>query len=607
MIDRSKTRSVASHLIVPSALLIVGWAASFNQYVLYLATLASISYVLTAGFNISFGYAGMFNLAYITIFGLSAFFSVFIEVQDGISFWISLVLTTFFATAVSVVVTAPTARLEGIFLAILTLAFSLAVAEVILKWQSFTGGAVGIYIIPRPTLFGNPIPSGSLSYYLLCAIGVVLAFEVSLRTDRSALGRRYRALQSNPRTLLSVGGSIPRVRLIACVTSGALAGIAGTLFAHFQPAISLETFGLDRLIALLLAISLGGPGSLLGPFLGVIALVVMDELTLATGHAHSLIYGVGIIALCILGEGGIAGAIARVSSLAKRPADDTPASGFAEAAEGSLRTEQLALWRHEVRDPDAPGREFSTHNVTIRFGGLKAVDKVSTVVRPGEILGLIGPNGAGKTTLLNAMTGNIRLTEGKVVFGHTELDGMSFHEIVRLGIARTFQSPQLIPEISIIDNVKLGFELDRRTTIVDDILDTPRAQGNDAEAERRAMSLLDRFGIAHRAHALAGSQPYAVLRLVEIARNLMLSPRFLLLDEPGAGLSVAEQGELSKLLRSLASSGLGIVIVDHSLGLIRSTCDRLMVLDYGTTIAEGDPEEVFTSKHVVAAYLGGAA
>jgi ABC-type branched-subunit amino acid transport system ATPase component/ABC-type branched-subunit amino acid transport system permease subunit len=606
MIDQPSTRSFVKHLIVPAALLIVGWAASFNQYVLYLATLASISYILTAGFNISFGYAGMFNLAYITIFGLSAFFSVFLEVQYGLTFWTSLVLTISFATVVSVIVTAPTARLEGIFLAILTLAFSLAVAEVTLKWQSFTGGAVGIYIIPRPTLFGEPILNGSLSYYLLCAVGVVLAFEVSLRTDRSALGRRYRALQSNPRTLLSVGASIPRVRLIACVTSGALAGIAGALFAHFQPAISLETFGLDRLIALLLAISLGGPGSLLGPFLGVIALVVMDELTLATGHAHSLIYGVGIIALCILGEGGIAGAIDRIGSFVKRPADGRPSSGLAVAA-ASNQPEPVAMWRDKSHDYDAPSHEFSTHNVTVRFGGLKAVDNVSTAVRPGEILGLIGPNGAGKTTLLNAMTGNIRVIEGKVALGDTELDGKSFPEIVRLGVARTFQSPQLVPDISIIDNVKLGFELDRRTTMADDILDTARAQGNDAEAERRAMSLLERFGIAHRAHALASSQPYAVLRLVEIARNLMLSPRFLLLDEPGAGLSVEEQAELSRLLRSLASSGLGILIVDHSLGLIRSTCDRLMVLDYGTTIAEGNPDEVFASKDVVAAYLGGTA
>lgn len=232
--------------------------------------------------------------------------------------------------------------------------------------------------------------------------------------------------------------------------------------------------------------------------------------------------------------------------------------------------------------------------VVKRFAALRAVDGVSLTLNRGEILGLIGPNGSGKTTLINVLTGMLHITEGEVWLNGTNISGWAPHRIARIGLARTFQVVKLFHEFSVLENVEVAALSAHRI---------PRR-----EATTRAWAALERVGIAHLAAWPAGALPQGEERRVEIARALATAPEFLLLDEPGAGLTEPEVERLLATLSTIRSElGCGILIVDHDMRLIMRLCDRLHVLNYGRTIAEGTPEEVRRESAVIEAYLGASA
>ncbi|MET8205914.1 branched-chain amino acid ABC transporter ATP-binding protein/permease [Streptomyces sp. NPDC005373] len=606
---RALTSIWAKHVAGPLALVIVGLIASGNDYYVHLASAGVIAYILTAAFNIIYGYAGIFNLSIVITYGVGAFTSVYLEVQFGMPFWPALVISVAVTTALSVLVAVPTRGLNELFLAIQTLAFALALAEVMVNWHNFSGGTIGISAIPLPTLFGHQLVGGLLSYYWLAAFFAWLTYELVLRIHLSAMRRKLTALRQGPRVLAAVGVSPDSTRLVAFALSGALAGLAGVLFAHFQLVIDLETFSFTRLVALLLAAILGGSGYFLGPVFGVVAIVVMDELSLATSQAQDLIYGVGILVLVILTRGGIAGGLDNLMKwivLRRRP-DVAVATGELEPEDpgGGADAAAKTATRHLADSVKAVHRDLrvEVRDVSVAFGGTTAVNDVSFSFATGEVIGLIGPNGAGKTTLLNAITGDVR-AKGSIRLDGDEILGAPPQNLVRSGIGRTFQSPKVIPELTLLENVMLAGDGIGKVGWLRQSLLSPVARRQALAGRDRAMTLLTDLALADRAHSLAGDQPYGVLRLVEIARNLMLDPAFLLLDEPGAGLTEFEREEIAATVRALGARDLGVVLVDHNLPLITSACDRIYVLDHGQVIAEGPPDEVFAQQEVITAYLG---
>jgi ABC-type branched-subunit amino acid transport system ATPase component len=241
--------------------------------------------------------------------------------------------------------------------------------------------------------------------------------------------------------------------------------------------------------------------------------------------------------------------------------------------------------------------------VSVAFGGTTAVDDVSLDFGTGEVVGIIGPNGAGKTTLLNAITGDVRAT-GSIRLGEKEILGTTPQALVRAGIGRTFQNPKVIPELTLLENVMLAGDGIGKVGWLRQSILSPAARAQALRARERATTLLRELSLESRATSLAGDQPYGVLRLVEIARNLMLDPAFVLLDEPGAGLTEFEREEVAATVRGLSARDIGVVLVDHNLALINAACDRIYVLDSGHVIAEGPPAEVFARQHVITAYLG---
>ena len=575
----------------------LGLMSGDNGFWLTVITSSAILFVLVAAYNIIFGYAGLFNLAHVAIYGIGAYASVLFESELGVSFWLSVPMAMCVTLVASLLVALPTSRLGGAFFALGTLAFGIAVTEVAVGWDSLTGGANGFLGIVPPLLGDTALFAGTLPFYWLVAAVAVVCFEIFYRFGDSRVARELVAVRESVVAAQAVGINPWHRRMLAFAISGTFAGLAGALVAHQLLFISPESFSLHIMINVLIVLLIGGGGTRLGPVIGVVALIVIQETGERMGEMSVLVFGAAIILTFAFAPRGLVGIVR--SAINKLPTE----SRVRRLGTRPVPFEVAALPEPELRTTP---RQLEVRGVELSFAGVKALDRVDLSVSSGEVLGLIGPNGAGKTSVVNVVSGLVRPQAGSVQLDGTELLGLSPYTVARRGVVRTFQSARLIPEFDLITNVKLGRGQAGRSTLPEQLLDLPRARRDDDAAYHHGLGLLELVGVREHAHETAGDLPYGVVRRAEIARALAADPAFLLLDEPGAGLSNYERDEIAEAIRAATSRGVGCLLIDHNVQFVSELCARLVVFAGGRVIAEGESSVVLAESSVIEAYLGGS-
>jgi ABC-type branched-subunit amino acid transport system ATPase component len=490
-----------------------------------------------------------------------------------------------FGAIFGVIVGLPALRLRTFYFAITTLGFATIVTQIALAWQSVTGGGVGV---PGP-VFPPPFDSQWGFYYFCFALAAICTW-MTANIAASRFGRALTAIRDAEVAAEASGIFKPRLLVTVFIFSGAVAGIAGGLFASLQSYITPDAFTIELSVLFFIAILIGGRGSILGPLLGTILLTVLPEFAAPLVAWSTFLYAVLLLVIVLAIPGGIADLLdfknrrPLQSNRAIIPRPDLLARLLGQNADrGTLRLERVAL----------------------SFGGVRAIDGLDLEIRPGQVHGLIGPNGSGKTTALNVLSGYYAPQRGAAQLNGVALPALVRHTRARHRIARTFQTPRLVGEASVLDNVMIGGTIDGRGTFAESLLSLPRHRHDEAMLRETAMLALGVVGLESLAAVRADRLQHSELRFVEIARALMLRPAFLLLDEPAAGLSAEEIRRLGALLSAVAQTGTGVLLVEHHADLIFDICHHVTVLNLGKKLAEGTPADIRSHREVVNAYLGG--
>jgi ABC-type branched-subunit amino acid transport system ATPase component/ABC-type branched-subunit amino acid transport system permease subunit len=556
-----------------------------SDYWALIATRAAIYWILVSGLNLVVGFAGQLAIGYVSLLTLGAYTASVLAERMGIAAFPALAAAGIVGALFGVVIGLPALRLRTFYFAMATLGFATIVTQVALAWTSVTGGGIGL---PGPAL---PAPfDTSWGFYFFAMALAALCTWMTANIAASRFGRALVAIRDAEVAAEATGISKAGLLMTVFLFSGAVAGVAGGLFASLQSYITPDAFTFDLSVLFFIAILIGGRGSILGPLLGTILLTVLPEFAAPLVAWSTFLYAVLLLTIVLLVPGGIAELLDFKSRRAL-------ASNRAIVPRPQLLTGML--------DHGAATRTLALRDVTLGFGGVRAVDKLDLELRPGEVHGLIGPNGSGKTTTLNVISGFATPDIGAVVIGSDPLEAAMPQSRARRGIARTFQTPRIIGEASVIENVMIGGTISGRANFFEALFQLPRQRSDEGALRRSAVLALRIVGLETLAAVRADRLQHSELRFMEIARALMLRPAFLLLDEPAAGLSAEEILRLGALVKQIAQCGTGVLLVEHHADMIFDICDRVTVLNLGAVLAAGTPAEIRAHKEVVSAYLGG--
>jgi ABC-type branched-subunit amino acid transport system ATPase component/ABC-type branched-subunit amino acid transport system permease subunit len=581
--------------VVALALLLVAYLPGMPIFWVSLLNLIGLASLVSLGLVILTGVGGMTSFGQAAFVGFGAYTTGLLSTQYGLSPWMTLPLALAVTGIAAVLIGLITVRLSGHYLPLGTIAWGMAIFYLFgnLEW---IGGFNGIAGIPPLSIFGTPLVDARQVYPVVWII-VVIAVTLTQNLLHSRTGRAIRALRSGRTEAEAFGIHTERMKLAVFVYAALLAGLSGWLFAHIQRAVTPTAFGLNAGIEYLLMAVLGGAGHVYGAILGAGVVVILrdqlqDILPIVFGHGGNyeiIVFGLILFLILEYARQGLWPLLAR-----KFVKAGTDAFCFGEPS--------------PMRLPTCTGNSIELLRVVKaekRFGGLLAVSGVSLSVNESEIVTLLGPNGAGKSTTFNLLTGVARLSAGEVWIAGEKVDGLPPRAIASRQVARTFQHVKLVPDMTVIENVALGAHLRGHAGFLRALLRLDRAEERLLFAE--AAHKLELVGLTDKASMLASELSLGTSRIVEIARALCLAPRLLLLDEPAAGLRRFEKDQLASLLKTLRSQGMGILLVEHDMDFVMKLTDRIVVLNFGTQIAEGTPSEIRSNLVVQTAYLGGAA
>jgi branched-chain amino acid transport system permease protein len=596
-------RSAAASLLVPLLLVAITALLGANGTPSFQDTVAAIlcNLIIVIGLQVFVGNSGVYSFGQLGFATAGAYIAAFLTLPaafallqtPGLPHFIAdahlgSLSSTLIAAALSgllaIVVGLPLMRTSTLAIPISTFAFLLVVYNVVANWNEVTGGSSGLVSIPATT---------SVESASLWAGGAVI---LALAYKWSAGGYRLQATREDEVAARSIGIGVMRERLIAFGISGVLCGIGGALAVHQSGVLNPATFYFGATVTTMTMLVVGGARSVFGAVIGAIAIAAVNELLRGVENGASLFGAISI------GEApGLAAIGLGLILLATMIAMPNGLSGGREAGELSWLQRlglsapapppesDSAVVNKPLADQAARGA-LRAEGISLAFAGLRVLKEVDLTLEPGEALGLIGPNGAGKTTLVNVLSGFQAPDSGTVSLGGVDVTGRSPTRLAHDGLGRTFQAALPFPDLSCLESVAVG------------------AMGMGVGRRRAvavAADVLGRLNLRKQATLPAGALPPGSQRLLGIARALAIGPRYLLLDEPAAGLNEAECEELVAILRKvLADFGCGILLIEHDMNIVMKLCSRVQVLDDGRTLRVGTPQDVQDDPAVVSSYLG---
>ena len=561
-------------------------ALAIPDYWVTLLTYAGMSAVLCIGLVMMTGYGGITSFGQAAFAGIAAYATAILTTGLALSPWLGLLTGLALAVASAFVIGWITVRLSGHYLVLGTFAWGISLFYAFANVEGL-GGYNGIGGVPG--LFGG----SRLLFNALVWAFVAVALLGAVRVLDSRIGRAIRAAPSKAMAE-SFGVDTATAKLTVFVLAAALAGAAGWLQAHYLRIVNPGPFHLNASVEYLFMTIIGGVGSLLGAIVGATAVTVAKSwlqtsvpALLGSGfNLEGVVFGLLVLGLLQAAPRGMTALL--------------PAS-FALRPRGSRRSETRLPPRAK---PAATRSVLALRSVSKHFSGAQALDRVSLDLNAGEILALVGPNGAGKSTLFNAITGLSPASNGTVALLGEDVTRLPARAIARRGLARTFQHAHLRPEMTVIENVSLGAHTRTAQGVAAALLGRDRPEESRIFGEARGC--LAELGVAEFANARTGTLSLGSQRLVEVARAVACDPIALLLDEPAAGLRAEEKQHLANAIVAMRDRGIAILVVEHDLDFVANVADRVVVLDFGTVIAQGTPDEIVRDPRVIAAYLGQA-
>jgi branched-chain amino acid transport system permease protein len=559
---------------------------SGSDFMLHIAVTICVFAALSSAWNIMGGYAGQLSLGHAVYYGIGGYATALLVAHLGLSPWLGMWVGAALAAVVGAAIGYPCFRLRGPFFSLASIAFLEVTRLLTIHFGDWTGGAAGL-IVPLKIGWAWMIFQDKANY-LIIAFGLLLvSLGVSWWVRRSRLGYTLTAVREREDAALAAGINNSGVKLKAVMISAGLTAIIGAFHAMYLTFLEPATmFSLATSIEIAMYALIGGLGTVSGPLFGALLVIPLAELArgwlgASANGLHGFVYGAALVIITLTLPAGLVGSFgARVGRWIDRlPGGSAIAPAIASPAPRKLQG--------KLGETVLEGR-----NLVRKFGGLIATNDVSITLKRGEILGVIGPNGAGKTTLFNQLSGFLKPSSGEISIAGPDgamVSPGSPDAFARLGVGRTFQIVQPFGKLTVLENIMIGAFL--------------RHPGV-AEARAVALRVARLVELEDLADVEARNLPIGGLKRLEVARTLATEPSILLLDEVMAGQSQTDTQRMVTLIRAIRDSGVSIIAIEHNMHAIMSLSDRIVVVDSGRVIAEGEPRTVVQDRRVIEAYLG---
>lgn len=558
-----------------------------SSYGLTLLTLGSIYAIACLGLSIAVSWVGLLTLAQAAFFGVGAYSVAILTVHYNLPWIVAVALGIAISGLLGSFLGLSTLKIGGHYLAMVTISFQFIVSLLLNNWKGLSGGPDGITNIPRPSLGPAGFQSDLIFYYFILGV-LALCLVAFANLHGARTWRALRAIKENELAAKVMGIDVFRFKVLSFTLSSVYAGLAGGLYASALGYISPSSFSFEQSVVFLTMVLVGGTG-VYGPTVGALIITFIPEWLRFLDKYYLAVYGLFIILVILFMPEGLAGTVSR-------------RLGLHNLKKGGQQ--QSAVKKLSTGASFGGGDLLAVAGASKHFGGLKALDNVSFDLKQGKIAALIGPNGSGKTTMLNVISGIYQSNSGNISFAGRDITREAPHRITGKTLARTFQNIRLFPDLTVLENVLIGYHCRYRSSLVEEFLKVGRYRQEEAGAREYALACLEFVGLTARQNENARNLPYGEQKLVEIARALASQPSLVLLDEPAAGLNSTETMKLARIIKRMKDEGITVLLVEHDMSLVMTVADDIVVLNFGRKISQGVPEQIRSDPEVIEAYLG---